>query len=76
MHTETNICALGLAGMKLTFFNRSYVVVCLGLVAKTLDNALAFWLLQNSDCTASMPSLPYSGPHSSDGGQEPSSWNS
>lgn len=75
MHTETNISALGLAGMKLTFFffNRSYVVVCLGLVAKTLDNALAFWLLRNSACTASMPSLPHSGLHSRGGGQKPGS---
>lgn len=52
------------------------MVLWLGLVAKTLDNALAFWLLLNSACTALMPSLPRSGPHSSGGGQETGSWNS
>lgn len=57
MHAEINTSVPGLVGMELTSLIAACTVACLGVVAKTVDNAPVFWLLLKSACTAPMPSL-------------------
>lgn len=53
MHTRINTSVLGLARSEITVLIAAPGVVCLGFVAKIIDNTPVFWLLLSSACAMS-----------------------